>query len=339
MSTKRLITLLVALALAAFVAACGDDGHADSAGSSDGTTQAASDSGNKKPKVAIVHKTLANPVWQAVDQGAKEKADELGIELISKAGKTEEDIQGQINIIEDLTVQDVDVIVISANGTGQLRPVLQRAEQQGIKIILIDTDVPDIPRETLVATDNQGMSKKISDALVQELGKKGDVGILTFPQVSSVEARVAGTKDAIEGTDLKVKSELAGDCLRNKAVNSTTDMLQANPQLVGIFGECGQNATGAVQAIKSAGKTPGKDVKVIGFDGVPQELDLIKNGEEFATVWQDFTGIGVKAIEVALGSFNGKKYDPITYVDGVVITKDNVDDFKADGDIVVRAGA
>lgn len=334
MRKKRWMALWLTLAaFGLFVAGCGDDD--DDGGSANGSAQADSGDGDK-PKVGLVLKTLANPVWQAVEKGAQTKADELGIELISEAGKTEADIQGQINIIEDLLTQGVDSIAIAANGTGQLRPALERAVDEGVQVVLIDTDVPDLDRVTLVVTDNRGMSERISKDFVEQLGGKAVAGVLTFPEVSPVELRVQGTKDAIQGTDVKIVSELAGDCLRNKAVDATTDMLQAHSDMTAIFGECGQNATGAVQAIKNAGKTPGKDVQVIGFDGVPQEIQLVESGELFATVWQDFQGIGAKAVEAAVESEDGKEFPPELYVDGEVVTKANVGDFQIDGEIVVR---
>lgn len=312
--------LLPALTAALVLAGCGDD-DASSASSNGG-----SDGGGER--VGLVLKTLANPVWQGVEQGAKAEAEKRGVELEVEAGKTEADIQGQINAVENMLVKGVDAIAISPNGTGQLMPALQKAVDEGVPVVLIDTDVPNFDDKTaLVVTDNKGVSRQLSERFVEELGGKAVAGVLTFPQVSPVELRVEGTKEAIAGTDVQIVSELTGDCLRNKAVNATTDMLQAHPDIDAIFGSCGQNAVGAIQAAKLAGRKPGEDIKIVGFDGVPQELDAIQAGEQFATVFQDFPGIGAQAIAAALDAKAGKEVPKELFVDAAIVTKENVGEY------------
>lgn len=277
---------------------------------------------------ALILKTMANPVWQSVATGAKSWAKKHGVQLDVAAGKEEDDISGQIDVVENELVKNVDGIAIAPNGTTQLKPVLQKAVQEGVPVVLIDTDIPDFTQKTaLVQTDSYGVSKTLSTAFAKELGNTGVAGILSYPGVTSVDLRVRGTKDAIKGTKIKVVSELAGDCLRSKALNATTDMLQAHPNITAIFGECGQNAVGAIQAIKLAGKKPGKDIKVIGFDGVAQELTAIKHGEEYATIYQDFPGLGSKALDAVRKATRKQSVPKTIYVPATTITRANVDKY------------
>jgi len=83
---------------------------------------------------------------------------------------------------------------------------------------------------------------------------------------------------------------------------------------------------------------PGKDVKVLGFDCVPEELELINEGKEFASVWQDFPGIGAKATQIAVEAAEGKSFPPTVYVPAVIVTEDNAGEFEAQGESVVRVG-
>jgi ribose transport system substrate-binding protein len=171
--------------------------------------------------------------------------------------------------------------------------------------------------------------------LIDELSPGAEAGVVSFPEVSDVELRVQGTKNVVEGSEIDVVAELGGNCERAKAVNVVTDMLQANPGISGIFGECGLNATGAIQAIKNSGKVPGKDIKVVGFDGNPEELAAIQSGEELATVLQDFPGIGAACVKVGTEAAQGKSVPKEVAVPATLITQANKDEFEAEGELVV----
>lgn len=323
MASQRAVALAVtAIVLGIGIAACGSS-------SGDGEGDGAS-------KVGIVMKSFQNPEWHAVANGAEAEAERLGVESTTQAGKTEADVQGQISQVENMLAQGVDALVIAPNGTGQLAPVLNRAQEEGVEVVLVDTEVPGVEPTSFLQTDNKGMSEKISAEFIDHIGGSAEAGILNYPQISAVERRVEGTENAVKGTGVKIVSELAGNCLRSKGLNASTDMLQAHPGVTAIFAECSGNSGGAVQAIEAAGKTPGKDIQVIGFDGVPEELQLIQEGKLFATVWQDFPAIGEEATKVAVGAAEGKKFPAEILVPGVIITAQNAGEFKAQGETVVR---
>jgi ribose transport system substrate-binding protein len=92
----------------------------------------------------------------------------------------------------------------------------------------------------------------------------------------------------------------------------TNDTLAANPNLAGIYAANDPEAIGAAQALKTAGKNGVSDVLLVGFNGDPPALELIKSGEMAATIRQDPYGQGKKAVELALTLLDGKE---ITYDD------------------------
>jgi ABC-type sugar transport system substrate-binding protein len=348
MQIKRLGALILALAVTALaISACGSSGGSSSSSESSGTepaetTEAAetaeSEGGGSSSgmKVGFTMKTFANPVWQAAQKGAEEEAEKLGVELIAKSGNSEENVEEQISIVESMLTQGVEAIVISPTGTGQMAPILERASGEGVKVVVVDTEVPNFEPVTFVRTPETEMSEEVSEFLVENLEEGAETGILNYPEVSSVEERVEGTMNVLKGTKDSNVAELAGNCLRSKAVDSTTDMLQAHSGITGIFGSCGQNATGAVQAIKNAGLVPNKDVKVVGFDGVPEELELIESGELLGTVWQDFPGIGGAAVKAAVESTEGKTVEPEMLIKGAVLSQENEKEFEIQGELVVH---
>lgn len=292
-------------------------------------TQASS--GGDKITVGIVPKTLQNPVWQGVIKGAEEEAKTLGnVQIKTAASNTEEDIAGQINKIQDLISGGVNALVVAPNGDS-LQPVLQQAIDQGIPVVLIDTDIPSWNNKTsFVASQQAESSALVNEEATKALGAAAsgaEVGILDFPGNNTVQARVDAAKKVFQEAGTKIVAELPGKCDRATALNSATDMLTANPNIKVIFGGCGQGATGAAQAAQNAGK----DVIVTGFDGINDEFNAVKSGKMLATILQDFPAIGKQALDAAVNAKNGKPVEKTYEIPGILITKDNIDQYKPAG--------
>lgn len=312
-------------------AAPASSGSATTAGS-DSTAPASSSSGaGKAITIGVVPKTLQNPVWQGVIKGAEDQAKTKGnITIKASAPNSEEDITGQINKIQDLITQGVDALVVAPDGDS-LQPILQQAVDKGIPVVLIDTDIKGFTAKTAyVSSDQAGGAKAVTDAAVKALGpnvKGAEVGLLDFPGNTTVQARVDAAKQAYEAAGAKIVSELPGKCDRATALNSTTDMLTAHPNIKAIFGGCGQGGTGAALAVGNAKKT----VLVTGFDGINGEFKDIQDGTMLATILQDFPKIGAQSVDIAVAALNKQTVNKIDQIPGIVITKDNVGKYQPAG--------
>lgn len=281
--------------------------------------------------IGVVPKTLQNPVWQGVIKGAENQAKTKGnITIKASAPNNEEDITGQINKIQDLITQGVDALVVAPDGDS-LQPILQQAVDKGIPVVLIDTDIKSFTAKTAyVSSDQSGGAKGVTDVAVKALGpnvKGAEVGLLDFPGNTTVQARVDAAKQVYEAAGAKIVAELPGKCDRATALNSTTDMLTAHPNIKAIFGGCGQGATGAALAVSNAKKT----VLVTGFDGINGEFEDIQDGTMLATILQDFPKIGAQSVDIAVAALNKRTVNKDDQVPGLVITKDNVSKYQPAG--------
>ena len=298
----------------------------------DVTTSAGSKTGSAKAiTIGVVPKTLQNPVWQGVIKGTEDEAKAKGnITIKASAPNNEEDITGQINKIQDLITQGVDALVVAPDGDS-LQPILQQAVNKGIPVVLIDTDIEGFTAKTaFVSSDQAGGAKAVTNAAVKALGsnaKGAEVGLLDFPGNTTVQARVDAAKQVYEAAGAKVVSELPGKCDRATALNSTTDMLTAHPNIKAIFGGCGQGATGAALAVGNAKKT----VIVTGFDGITGEFKDIQDGTMLATILQDFPKIGAQSIDIAVAALNKQPVNKTDQIPGILITKDNLSKYQPAG--------
>ena len=89
------------------------------------------------------------------------------------------------------------------------------------------------------------------------------------------------------------------------------NILQANPDIQGVFAHNDEMALGALEAIQSAGK----DITVIGFDATDDAIKSVKDGKLSATIAQKPEEIGMKAMEAAVAKLNGEKVDADIPVD------------------------
>lgn len=103
-----------------------------------------------------------------------------------------------------------------------------------------------------------------------------------------------------------------------------TNLLQAHPDVQGVFAENDEMALGAVKAL---GSKAGKSVQVIGFDGTPDGLKAVKEGTMYASVAQQPKELGRIAVENALRAADDKEVDKTVKVPVKVVTAKNVDEF------------
>lgn len=295
-------------------------------GQSSSTTGSAS--GKKQIKVALVLRTLSGvPVWASVRDGAQAEAKKLGVDLTVTAAANESDVTGQINKVQNALSANPDVLILTANGTTQLTPVLNQAIQKKIPVILVGQAVPTFKDySSFIAGDDANGAKLVAQSMVKGLGDKAKgatVGVLGFPGNPTVKTRDDAAKKVFAANNMNIV-QLPGNCDIATALNATQNMLTAHPKLAAVFGSCGTGDNGAVQAAKATGKK----LIIGGIDGNTQEFQAIKSGDQYATALQDFKSWGSMAVKFAVDLKNGKQIPKNVLTKDDIITKANVDKFK-----------
>lgn len=234
-----------------------------------------------------------NELAKAITEEAKAKNVKLEIAIANQ------DLNKQLADIEDFIVKGVDVIIMSPVDSKGALAAVKRAEAAGIKVITVDVPVEGTQVASYIGTDNYAGGVKAGELMAEQLGGKGNVAIIDYPLVQSVVNRVNGFKEAIaKFPDIKIVSIQTG-ITRAEALAVAQNMLQANPDIAGIFGFGDDAALAAAVAVKSAGLT-GK-VKVIGFDGMPEAIAAVDNDPDMVGVIQQFPDqMGKLAVDSAV---------------------------------------
>lgn len=191
----------------------------------------------------------------------------------------------QIADIEDLMAKRVDALTVAAHQSSSLVAVLREVNEAGIPIFPFDRILVDPSVQTgMVMNDDFIAGVEDGKMMATALGGKGKIVTILGPAGSTVaDARHGGFYEEIaKHPGIVVAAEQVANFQRVQAVDVFENMLQANPDINGVFCDNDEMALGAVKVLKDAGKLEG--VAVYGIDGQKDALESIIKGEMSGTV-------------------------------------------------------
>jgi len=182
-------------------------------------------------------------------------------------------------------------------GFAEAKRIHDVAQKAGIPVITVDISAQGVEVASHIATDNYAGGLQAGTLMCKVLGGKGKVGVIDYPTVQSVIDRVTGFKKALAACpDVKIVAIQPG-ITRADALSAAQNMLQANPDLAGIFGF----GDDAAMAAAVAGKSAGNHVKVIGFDGMPEARAAVDKNPNFVGVIRQYPDkMGALAVDTAV---------------------------------------
>jgi len=259
----------------------------------------------EKPKVVgAALLTQTHVFYQDMVSAMQEEAAKRGLTL--HVQYAEFDSSKQNNQIETFLLQGVDALVIAPNDSAGIAPVIAEARAKGVAVFTVDIAAHGADVVSHIASDNVKGGEILGDYLAGLLHGKGNVAIIDHPSVASVQERVAGFEKALaKNPEMKIIQKIPGEGQRDKAFRATQDLLQANPELNGIFGINDDSALGALAAVEAAGLQD--KIVIVGYDGTPEARDAILNGKALKADTVQFPKeIGRQAIETIAACFRGE---------------------------------
>jgi len=285
-------------------------------------------------KVAFFVKTLNNPFFVTMQEGAEATADKLGLEVFVDGPPAETEVEKQVAMIENSIVAGYDVIVLAPCAKEPLVPVIAKAVEAGIPVInvddFIDADLlaaSGAEVAAFIGSDNFEGGRLAGAHMAELLGGQGEVEVAIVEGMAGVpnaELRRDGFLKGIEGSDLKVVAQQPADWDVQKGYDVTANILTGNPNIKGIFCANDQMALGAIKAIEQAQLTG--EITLIGYDATDEGRAAVAAGTMVGTIAQYPDDMGVKAMELAKKIIDGEAYTPNEFVPTLVelITADKL---------------
>ncbi|CAK7044713.1 ribose ABC transporter substrate-binding protein RbsB [Fusobacterium varium] len=245
-------------------------------------------------KIGLVVSTQNNPFFVTLKEGAVQKANELGYELIVL--DSQNDPSKELGNVEDLLVKGVDVLLINPTDSDAVVSSVRAANRSKIPVVTLDRAANGGKVVSHVASDNVLGGEVAGNYIVEKLGGKGKVVELEgIPGTTAARDRGEGFNKAIAGK-LEVVAKQSADFDRTKGLTVMENILQAQPEINAVFAHNDEMALGALKAIEASGR---KNIVVVGFDATDDAVAAVKDGKLSATVAQKPAEIGAIGVEVA----------------------------------------
>jgi ribose transport system substrate-binding protein len=290
----------------------------------------------RKPVIGISVLTLANPFFVDMADAMKAQAAKAGFECVVVSGEL--DAARQAGQVDDFLSRKVDAIVLCPVDSKAIGAPLKKANAAGVPVFTADIAVlsDEVKVVSHVATDNLRGGELAGEEMARLLASGGKVAVIDHPEVESVILRTRGFEGAIAKAaaarpdhPIEIVARLPGKGARDESLKAAEAILQAHPDIAGIFAINDPSALGALAAIEKAGLA-GKIV-VIGFDGQPEAVEAVKAGRIKADVLQHPASIGTRVIELVEQYRAGTQVPPQELIAPTLVTPETLKDAPAGG--------
>jgi len=257
--------------------------------------------------------------WRTADTVSVQDAITNDPTLVMVYSDAQQKQENQIRALRSFIARKVDVILFTALVETGYGPVLQEAQKAHIPVIMIDRDVAKDDQKyrlTIMGSDFIKEGEKAGLWLEKYLKDKGMDDGTTPIDIAELQGttgsapaldRAAGFRHISDKhPNWQIKHSQDGDFTSSQGKQVMEAFLKDDPKIQVLWAHNDQMALGAIQAIKEAGLQPGKDIIIIGADGVKGMFQAIVNGEANATI-ECNPLLGPQAVEAIHDLRAGKK--------------------------------
>lgn len=276
----------------------------------------------------------ANPFRIAETQSIKDAAKKAGVKKLLTTN-AQSQLPKQISDIKDMLAQGAQLLIVAPLNSDGLGPALRAAAAKGVPVITIDRKVnAEACKDyaTFIGSDFVEQGKRAADAMIEATGGKGKVAILLGSSGNNVTTdRTEGFVDRVKekAPGLKIVAQQTGEFARDKGQKVMEQLIQSKPGISAVYAENDEMGLGAVTALKSAGKDPGEDVKIVSIDGTRNAVKAIVNGDMNAVI-ESNPRFGPLAFDTAEKFYGGESIQQEIIISDRAYDSSNAEDAVAD---------
>lgn len=287
-------------------------------------------------KIGILVITLTNPFWVGMKEAYEAAGKELGVEVEVMAAPTENDTKSQLETLQAMIAKDYKALILSPIEPFNLVPGVVQANKKGIKVINLG---PGIDKQAVIneggkldgriAVDFEEQGKLAAEYIVEKIGAKGGkVAIIQgIPGAGQSEGRTIGAKKVFENApNVELVSIQPANWDRNTAYNVATNLVQAHPDLKGIFSCNDVMALAAADALEAAGQREGKII--FGVDFIDEAAEAIKAGKLDGSIAYSSKVYAKAAVLLALKTIQDHEIPEVVHSPLAVVTKETIDQYE-----------
>jgi ribose transport system substrate-binding protein len=310
---KKAVALLLVIFMMVGFAGCSNGG------ASEAPTQEADD----VIRIGLSMNTLNNPFFVDVVEGAKKAAEERGIELIVTDAQNQP--SKQLEDVENMLQKKLDLVILDPSDSDAIIAVVESANEMNVPVLTIDRKSNGGEVIAHIGFDAILSGNIAGQYLVDQLDGKGKiVEIMGIMGTNVAQDRSKGFNEIMAATDgFEIVAQQAADFDRAKAMEVMENILQANPEIDGVYAANDEMALGALEAIEAAGRLD--EITLIGCDAIDPALEKIREGKQEATIAEPPFFLGKNAVFTALDVLAGNEVEADVILDSNLVTSENVD--------------
>ena len=277
----------------------------------------------KKYVIGLAMNTQTNPFFVDVKDGVQKAADEHGIELYITDAQDDPTIQ--MKDVENLITKQPDAIIIDTCDSDAIVSSIEACNEAGIPVFTMDRESNGGEVVSHIGYDAIKSGRMAGQYLVDTLGGKGKiVEIQGIMGTNVAQNRSQGFNEIMkENPDMEIVACQVADFDRAKGMSVMENILQANPEIDGLYAANDEMLLGALEAMEAAGRTG--DIVKIGCDAIDDTLDAMKAGKVDATIAEPPFFLGKAILNTAFDYLEGKEIEPYVILDNQLVTQDTVD--------------
>ncbi|WP_304525372.1 ribose ABC transporter substrate-binding protein RbsB [Halomonas sp. I5-271120] len=270
-------------------------------------------------RIALVVSTLNNPFFVTMQEGAEQRAEALGHELIVLDSGN--DAARELSNVEDALSRDIDLLLMNPTDSDAAVSSVRSANARNVPVITLDRSANGGRVASHIASDNVAGGQLAGGFIAEQLGGEGQIVQLEgVPGASATRDRGEGFMAAIEAAPgLELVASQPANFNRTEGLNVMENLLQAHPDIQAVFAQNDEMALGAQRALQAGGND---DVILVGFDGTDAGVQAVKDGLMDATIAQRPALIGALGINTADALLKGESVEANIPVPLKLITKE-----------------
>lgn len=277
--------------------------------------------------IVVNLKTLSSEYWQTVKSGIDKAAEELGWTIDVQGAAAETEIAEQVQQLETMLAAKPDAIIIAPLDGDAVIGAINSSGYEGV-VIFCDTNANYDKKVSFVGTANDIAAESGGVFGIEKVGAANVKALIIYGQEgdNTSNLRKAGYEKALADAGLTPVAMLSGNNTTDGATKVMEDQLVANPDINLVLCMNDDTAIGALNAVKSAGKT---GITIVGFDGNQSAIELIATGDLAGTVAQQPKEMGYLSVMTAVKALRGEEVEMNVVVPTVVINSENFQEFLA----------
>jgi ribose transport system substrate-binding protein len=278
------------------------------------------------PTIAFIPRTSGIPLWESAHVGAEMAARSTGTKIYWNAPTREDDVQGQITLVESVIDRRYQGLVLAPDQALALIAPVRRALSKGTPTVIIGSPLP-IPaggKLSYILNDEEEAGRMAAQRVGQLLAGKGSVAILGVnPDIAGIMVRAHSLEAVLADRypGIRIVEKRLGSFNFPHDQQIAEETLRANPDLNVIVALTSASTRGTCSAL--AHNPPMQSTKVIGFDE-PDPVLLLRETELDSMIVQNSREMGLGAVKTIAAQLRGQRVSPEAKLKPLLVTRQNL---------------